>query len=366
VGFLDGCAHSLLHQKQTPSRGFCVIMGRVLSHGGYMTLDHRLKKHDHDHAHKEAARDLKTALKRIRELEREVDAATAIQTVQTFKIRPQDPGWGKSEATAIALASDWHVGEVVQAKHVSGLNRYNPDIAKKRSEIFFRRIVRMLDKERQDVRIDTLILGLLGDFITGRIHEENLETTAMRPVDETMFAQELLASGIAFLHENTDLRLVIPCHVGNHSRITTKVHSATETGNSLEFFMYKSLARHFQSHERIAFVVGEGYHGYVDCYGKTLRFHHGHAVNYGGGVGGLTIPLIKAIHSWNLTKQAHQDFMGHFHQYTPHRRFMVNGSMIGYSAYALRVKAEYEPPQQVFCLWDRDRGKTVTMPILFD
>jgi hypothetical protein len=62
---------------------------------------------------------------------------------------------------------------------------------------------------------------------------------------------------------------------------------------------------------------------------------------------------------------AHCDFLGHFHQFTPHRRFMVNGSLIGYSPYALRVKAEFEPPQQVFCLWDKSRGKTVTIPILF-
>lgn len=328
-------------------------------------LDKRMKQATLHARHREVSQDLTAAMKRIRHLERELDAAQKVRAVSSFSISPQMRGKGKSEAVAIAVASDWHVGEVVNPKSVNGLNKYNPDIAKERATLFFQRVVRLIEKERQDVHIDTLVLALLGDFVTGRIHEENLETCVLRPIEETLYAQSLLASGLQFLLAHSDVRIVIPCHVGNHSRITTQVHASTENGNSLESFMYHSLARHFASETRVTFLIGDGYHGYMDIYGKTMRFHHGHAVRYGGGVGGLHIPLMKAIYSWNVTKPAHCDFLGHFHQHTPHKRFMVNGSMIGYNAYALRLKCEYEPPQQVFCLWDKDRGKTVTIPILF-
>jgi len=48
------------------------------------------------------------------------------------------------------------------------------------------------------------------------------------------------------------------------------------------------------------------------------------------------------------------------------RRFVVNGSLIGYNAFALSIKAEYEPPSQAFFLIDKKRFRSVTIPILFD
>lgn len=309
---------------------------------------------------------LKEALARIARLEREQQALLGVhRNISSFSIKPKYSSH-TSEATAIAIASDWHVGEIVESKTVNHLNAYNPEIAKKRAVMFFQRVVRLIKKERQDVKIDTLVLGLLGDFITGNIHDECIETNAMRPIEETLFAQELIVSGIEFLLSQTNLQLVIPMTPGNHSRITLKVHAATEHGNSLEYFMYNSIAKHFAHESRVRFLLGEAYHSYVDVYGAQLRFSHGHACRYGGGVGGLHVPLMKAIHTWNVTRRAEQDFMGHFHSYTLHRRFTVNGSLIGYSAYASRLPGvEFEPPQQAFCLWDKKRGKTVQIPILF-
>lgn len=55
-----------------------------------------------------------------------------------------------------------------------------------------------------------------------------------------------------------------------------------------------------------------------------------------------------------------------FHQLLDGGNFLVNGSMIGYNAFALSIKASAERPAQRFCLIDRDRGKTITAPILFD
>ena len=36
---------------------------------------------------------------------------------------------------------------------------------------------------------------------------------------------------------------------------------------------------------------------------------------------------------------------------------MVNGSIVGYGAYALRAKCQFEPPKQAFVLIDSKRGK---------
>jgi len=63
--------------------------------------------------------------------------------------------------------------------------------------------------------------------------------------------------------------------------------------------MYHNIALYFKDDPRITFQISDGYHSFVYCYGWNVRFHHGHHIRYGGGVGGLTIPANKAIAQWN-------------------------------------------------------------------
>jgi len=328
-------------------------------------IEEELKERKEFKENKSLERALKESLDRIALLEQEKNAILEIrENTKGFTIEPKESS-KTGEAVAIALASDWHVEEIVRKDKVNDLNEYNLGISKSRAEKFFQNLLKLIRKEQQDIRINTLILALLGDFITSNIHDELKENCALRPIEAIIYTQNILISGLDFILNNSNLDLIIPCHVGNHSRITKKVHQSTEQGNSLEYFMFHNLKKYYSKNRRVNFVVAEGYHTYIEVFGFTLRFHHGHNVVYGGGVGGLTIPLIKAINTWNLTKRADQDFLGHFHQYTPHRRFTVNGSMIGYSPFALSIKGEFEPPQQAFCLYDKRRGKTVQIPILF-
>ena len=275
---------------------------------------------------------------------------------------------GKSEAVAVAVASDWHIEEPVEPSSVNGMNEFNLEIAEMRAKMFFERTLRLVKKERQDVKISTLVLGLLGDFITGNIHEEMLVTNLLKPMDAMLKARDMLEGGIRFLLENSDLSIVCVCCVGNHSRITKKVYAASEHGFALEWMMYHDMRRAFANEERVQFVIEDSYHTYLPIYDYLVRFHHGHAVRYQGGVGGLTIPLNKAIAQWNKGRVATLDVIGHWHQYMPARQggCVVNGSLIGYNGFALRIKAGYEDPTQAFFLIDRDRGVTCHWPILFE
>jgi hypothetical protein len=209
------------------------------------------------------------------------------------------------------------------------------------------------------------VLALLGDFISGNIHEELLESCSLRPIDAILLAKDWLTSGIKFLLQNTDCDFTIVTAVGNHTRITHQVHIANERGNNLEYFMYHVMAKEFANEPRVRFIIEDSYHTYLKVYDKTIRFHHGHAIKYGGGVGGLTIPVNKAIAQWNKTRVADLDVFGHWHQQFDGGNFLCNGSIIGYNAFALFIKAGFEHPKQLFFLMDRKRGKTVVCPILF-
>jgi hypothetical protein len=171
--------------------------------------------------------------------------------------------------------------------------------------------------------------------------------------------------GLEFLLEHSKLKFVVPCHSGNHARTTRTTRFGAENGHSLEYLMYLHLQTHFKGNERVEFRVSEGYHSYLEVYGKTVRLHHGHAINYQGGIGGIFIPAFKAISQWDKARQADLDLFGHFHQSKDGGKFVCNGSLIGFNSYALSIKADYEPPKQNLILLDKQRGRTCTWPILF-
>lgn len=300
-------------------------------------------------------------------LQAELDASLEIKNSLNPMFIEEKISLNDTEATAVVLASDWHLEETVNPATVNNMNKFTIDVAQKRVEQFFQNTLKLLKKEQQSTKIDTLVLALLGDFISGNIHEELLENCSMRPIDAIIFAENLIAGGIQFVLDNSSVNLVIPCHVGNHTRITKKVHISTEKGNSLETFMYHHLQNHFKSNPRVKFLVSDGYLSYLTIYDFTIRFHHGHAIKYGGGVGGLTIPARKAVAQWQKIKPADLDCFGHFHQFFDGGNFICNGSLIGYNSFAIFIKGDYEKPKQAFFLVDKKRGmKTVVCPILFD
>lgn len=306
------------------------------------------------------------ALKIIDTQASQIEAIGSLRgTVEEYTIKPSRRGGG-SEASAVWVASDWHHDERIDPKTVNGLNEFNATIAQRRVETFFKAGLRLTDILAKDVEIKTIVLALLGDFYTGHIHPDFMELTDTQPIHAVIRVQNMIASGIRYILDNSKYNLVIPCHSGNHARTTDKTRFATENGHSLEFFMYHFLADHFKDEPRIKFYIADGYHSYLNIYGMRVRFHHGHAVKYSGGVAGITLPINKAIAQWNKARPADLDVMGHFHQKFDGGNFIVNGSLIGYSAFALSIKASFEKPSQTLFLIDKDRGKTCTWPILLD
>lgn len=304
------------------------------------------------------------ALKDLERLEKEREAFEA-RSGKVFTI-PRKVGSDTSEAVAVALASDWHLEERVQRGWVGGKNNYDLNVAEARSLEFFQNLLTLLEKEQKAVRIDTLVLWLGGDFITGNIHDENMETAQLLPIEAMIFAEGLLKSGIQFLLDHTKVKLVIPCNAGNHSRITKKQRHSTDVGNSLETIMYHHLAENFRGNPRVKFILQSGYHVIVPVYDNfSIRFHHGHNIKFGGGIGGIYIPAKKAISQWQKSEQVQLDCFGHLHTLKIDTDFICNGSMIGYSPFALAIKADFERPQQCFFLVDKKRGRTGIFPILF-
>lgn len=302
------------------------------------------------------------------QLEKELELVLNLKekTPQFMDIQPKLPS-GTSESIAVAVLSDWHSEELVLPGQVSGRNEFNLEICEERVTRCAQGVQRLWEIFNRDTNVQTLVLAVLGDFISGTIHEDQAESNLLQPSDAIYRAQNLLWNTIQFLLQNTSLKeIIVVCHSGNHGRMTKKQRIATEIGNSLEQYMYYNLRDLFKDEPRVRFQIAEGYHSYLNLFGSYLiRFHHGHAMRYQGGVGGIYIPVNKAINEWNkVYRNVRLDVFGHFHQYIDAGNFVCNGSLIGYNAYAVSIKAAYERPQQAFFLVNKKYNeKTIAAPI---
>ena len=299
-------------------------------------------------------------LSQIRE-DRDVFAGIRQDKYTKTEIKPNPEK--KSEAVAVMVGSDWHSEEVVDPESVNHMNEYSPKIAQQRIQNFFRNGLKLTDMMAKEVSIEKILLAMLWDFISGYIHPELIENNAMSPTRAISFVKKQICDGIHYLLDNSKYDLLIVMKPGNHGRTTEKKRISTASENSYEFMMYNFIADEFEWNPRVKFIIEKSYHTYVKIFDKTIRFHHGEALKFGGGIWGITIPVRKAISQWNKVKHADLDCFWHFHQLTDNKDFICNGSIVWFNAFAIEIKADYEEPQQAFFLMDRDHGKTIVAPI---
>ena len=272
----------------------------------------------------------------------------------------------RSESVPVLLCSDWHCGAVVKAESVNQLNAYDVDEFHNRAAALFRNAIKVIDMARTSVDITTMVLWLGGDLIDNQLHPDATQQQDLTPTQQLVECERSIAAGIDYLLKHGNLQhLIVPCSVGNHGRTTIKQQS-NATENSFEWLMYQSLRRHFRNEPRIQWQISDGNILYIDVLGQQLRFHHGDAVKYGGGVGGITVPLTKWIYRQDVGIRADHTFLGHFHTLTLGSGFSINGSLIGPTAYSLKLGFPPERPQQLMRFIDSERGFTLSAPILTD
>jgi hypothetical protein len=307
----------------------------------------------------------------LAQIDRERERADAIAGLAGIKAKAATPGRltksVKGAATVIVALSDWHVEERVDPATVNGLNDYDLDVADKRIAELSERFATLLEHQRQLVKVPRVVVWLGGDFLSGHIHPDTAELAQLPPLAATRWAGERIRGFLDMVAEMAD-EVVVATNSGNHGRSTEKLRIGTELDHSFEQHLYLTLAGQ-EARKNVRWQVGQGYLNVVDLDGFRVRFHHGHAVSYGGGVGGITIPTNKAIAAWDKIDRADLTVFGHWHQFSWLRagRYVSNGSVIGHSAYATRIKASYEPPCQAFITVDHKRGEvTDAKPIFCD
>jgi hypothetical protein len=307
-----------------------------------------------------------SALKRIDTERERADALVSLRGIEAKRPVTKAAKGKKHAATMVVLLSDIHCEETVRPEQVNGLNSFDLDVCQARLDELQRRFLLMLEHERQLCRIDRVCIWLGGDLISGMIHPELAEENSLHPLAATRWIGERL-QGFLDAASASAKEVVVATSCGNHGRTTEKLRT-NEADTSYEHHLYLTM-RAAERRRNVRWQLGEGHLNYVDLDGFRIRFCHGHAVRYQGGIGGIHVPLNKAIAAWDATERADLTCLGHWHQFSWSRsgRYVSNGSVIGHSAYAVKIKATYEPPCQAALVIDHGRREvTKAYPLFCD
>lgn len=306
-------------------------------------------------------------LQRVEQLQDQLQTALDIKDIEVAEQIVAQVNAERSEVVPLLLCSDWHCGAVVDPATVCELNSYDVDEYHRRAQALFKNTLHVVRMLRTTSIVRQMVVWLGGDLIDNWLHPDQAETQILSPTQQLIECERSIVLGLDFLLEHGDFeRVVVPCSFGNHGRTTDKMRATNAAATSYEWLMYQSLRRHYRDEPRLDFRISDGNVSYLTMLDKVVRFHHGDAIRYGGGVGGIAVPLQKWLYRQDVGIRADHTCLGHFHSLTVGPNFSVNGSLIGPTAYGLKLGFAPERPQQLLRCIDSERGFTISAPILTD
>ena len=296
------------------------------------------------------------------------ESASSIATLEALREKPR-PGRpmkpvkgrraGKRPVAWVALASDWHTAELVTLDQSNGMNEHNPDIGRGRAFEWARNLVTMIKLSQPRLDVKTLVLWLGGDFLVNSgMHYGGMWDVSMTPEQEARLIRNLLVEIIAFIRAELDVeRIHIPTSWGNHDRSSMKIVPGLAKDFSHASIIYEDLASWFASDRSITFEISTSEWNLVDVHGYPILFHHGHGIRYGGGVGGLSIPLLKKAGVLSRDYDFRTIAIGHYHQCQIFGagQAVCNGSLVGMNGYSTDGGFPSEPPAQMAFVIDLER-----------
>ena len=265
---------------------------------------------------------------------------------------------------AIALFSDAHIDETVNPDSVLGLNEYDTEIAKERVSAYFANLATCLKRDA----VSDLYFASLGDTISGFIHPHLEQENGMTPQEAVLFGQSLIVSGLKYLREKLPAVSITFIGIsGNHSRTTKKIQASNGYKLSYEWIMYHNVKQICEGLELdIEFIIPESELALIETPdNKRYIFCHGFQVQSKGTgtVAGIYPALQRLAMKWQKVFQQDKIFLGHYHTNVSIPTATVNGSIIGYNAFALSNGMGYEEPAQQYEVYDSEIGQLLSRKI---
>lgn len=267
------------------------------------------------------------------------------------------------------LLSDIHMGEVIAAEEINGINEFNEQICRERLRRYFAAACQIGQRWASDTDCQGAFVSLAGDLISGDIHEELRITNDLTAHEQVRAMVEECAAGIAHLRE-TYGRVHVVCVPGNHGRNTPKSTAKLYARLSYDMMIGAMLQREFANDPNVTFQMSAAKDQMTPIFGRAVLTTHGDKMGTGGGQGfaGPMLPIIrgtKKVEAQYASVGRKPDLIlhGHYHHTGNPGNVLSNGSCPGYSEYGDDLRVVYEPPQQWLYLLHSKWGLRERMPV---
>jgi len=307
--------------------------------------------------------------RRIEELKLEMGEHEAVfeSIRREFKsIEPRDPviytPTSKSDKvsaplSAVLVLSDWHIGEYVESDEIERFNQFSWAIAQKRCYYLQKQFVNWVAVQRTATVVDELVIIVVGDMISGDIHQE-LQVTNEFPVPvQTVRAGVLLAKTIAEMAVHFKKVRVEYISADNHSRLTKKPQWKEGGFNSYSYIVGWIAKERLGRMANIEFKLHAMVKTLVEVQNTKYLCQHGHSIKGWAGIPwyGTDRHIAREAKARrrHISKNFDKAIIGHFHAPLWTTDYIVNGSLSGTNEVDHAQGRDAEPCQVAFFVHPR-------------
>jgi hypothetical protein len=266
----------------------------------------------------------------------------------------------KSEKSysAVALVSDWQIGEVINEEESGGWGRYDHAIATARAMKYGEKIVEWVRTQRSGYKIDKLRVFVLGDMVSGNIHEELRETNEWPAPVASVMAGELLAQLLAVVAPHFQVVEVEFVGPDNHGRLTKRVRFKLAAEDSFNYIVYAMARARLAEHANVIMHLHKANPALIDLEGSGVLAMHGHGMKSWMGIPFYGIQRFQGRKA-KVHMEQERPFKlmvcGHWHAPAEVYGCIINGCLSGTTELDHTV-GRYAPPSQTSFLWHPKYG----------
>ena len=277
--------------------------------------------------------------------------------------------FGHQKQIMVTPLSDTHIGEHVFKDQMRGLNEYNFEIFNKRMYGWANQILKHTSYRRQIAPVDELIIPMLGDMISGDIHEELARSNMANCMEQMIRGASIIGQALMYLAPHYT-KIKVPCVVGNHGRMTRKP-PMKDKYMDWDYMLYQWMASFCANQENIEFKIPKSFITTFKVHDKVVLITHGDCISGAGSSGAIlnSITKLRSVFQFRkslqreiegaLDEAVEQEFdsvmIGHFHRIDEldigTGELHICGTMKGPDEFALQRLQAATKPKQLVTYW---------------
>ena len=287
---------------------------------------------------------------------------------------------GESPQIVVAPLSDTHIGEVVDYNQMTGLNRYDMEVFNNRLFGWASTVLNLVRLRRNSVPVDELVIPMLGDIISGDIHDELVFTNEDHVVHQMIRGAHLISQALLYLAPHFK-KIHIPCVVGNHGRMTRKPPMKDKGVMDWDHILYQWVAAYLRDQDNITFSIPTSFFNTFTLHDRNILIMHGDSASGSGAVTSITraVSNLRSVLHYRhtiepevnnaasnvvspniLPKNFDSAFIGHFHRNDEwdigNGSVYICGTMKGGDEYAFFRLGVISRPLHIITYWHPKLG----------